>query len=103
MASNADIRPLDAELHHYRLGAIDVYLHDWAEGTRLYKRAGGAETAGDAAEHDGPAIVDGHFRRFEHDGLVVGYHPHAGYRETHAPDDRFDEPAVLLREVRRLA
>ena len=92
---------LDEEWTRYRLGVVDVYLFDWAEGTRLYVSAGVTTSAAEAAEADA-AIVDGHFRKLVHDGTIIAYHPHAGYRAAYGPDEHFDEPAVLLREVPRI-
>lgn len=93
----------DFELTHYQVGVIDLILHDWAEGTDLYKRAGETTDPVEVADHDGPAIVGGYFKRLDQDddGVIVGYHPHAGRDGFHAPDDRLDEPAILLVEVDR--
>ena len=96
---------LAREIHHYELGVQRLYLHDWAEGTTLYKRAGTATTPTELAGHDGPVLLDGDdaFRRVEEeeDGLIRAYHPHAGRMELWAPQDDLDGEAVLLREVDR--
>ena len=95
---------LDMELWRYRIGVVDVILHEWAEGSALYTTDGTAETPLEAAEHDGPGIKDAHFRDYVEgdDGLIGGYHPHAGKRETHAPSDEFDEPVTLLTELKHV-
>lgn len=94
---------LGFELWRYEIGAVDVILFDWAEGANLYTTAGTARTPREAAEHDGPTIKDGQYRDFvieeDRSGLVGGYHPHAGRRETHAPSVEFDQPVTLLTEL----
>lgn len=93
---------LDMELDRYKLGAVDVILHDWAEGTDVYTTAGTAETVSEAVEHDGPVIKDGHFRRFidpEDRGWPISQHPMAGRRGHHSPEDTFEQPVVLLRKL----
>jgi len=93
---------LDMELDRYKLGAVDVILHNWAEGTDLYTTAGTAETVAEAVDHDGPVIKDGHFRRFvdrEDRGLPTSHHPMAGRKGHHSPDDTFEQPVVLLRQL----
>ena len=97
------LQPLDHELDHYRMGVVDLYLHDWAEGRSLYTSDGKVHTAAAAAEHDGPAIHDGGFCRFEQDGTIVKYHPHAGYLAAYRPKETFDEPIILLKEVQHVA
>lgn len=95
---------LAREVHHYELGVQQLFVHDWAEGTDLYKRAGTATTPTELAAHDGPVLLDGddEFRRVEQDdGLIQAYHPHGGRMELWAPQDDLDEPAILLRVVER--
>lgn len=87
------------ELARYRVGVVDVFVHDWAEGTRLYTSAGTTRSPAEVAEHDGPAIYEGDFRRFIEDGSIVEQHPHAGYRGAWAPDDTLDSEAILLTRV----
>lgn len=89
------------ELTHYRVGVIDLYLHDWAEGTRLYTTAGTTTSIREMAEHDGPVVLDGKFRRMIEDGTVVEQHPHAGYCGSWTVDDQTPEPATLLKEADR--
>jgi len=108
--SNNDATPRDGEQHElgielweYKIGAVSVILFDWAEGADLFTTAGTAETAQEAAEHDGPAIKDGQYRDFVVDedgsGLIIAYHPQAGRRDTYAPKDQFNNPVTLLSEV----
>lgn len=93
---------LGVELTHYRLGAVDLYHHDWAEGTRLYKSAGETRSVNEMADHDGPVVLDGHFRRMIDDGTVVEQHPHAGYCGAWGHDEQTDTPAILLTEVEQV-
>ena len=97
-ADGVDRLGLDNELWRYKLGAVEVFLHEWAEGRGVYTTAGTAETPVEAAEHDGPAIRDGHYRvyRQRDDGIVAGHHPHAGRRESYSPNDGFDQQVTLL-------
>ena len=94
-------QPTDPELTHYRVGVIDLYLHDWAEGTRLYTTAGTTTSVREMAEHDGPVILDGKFRKMIEDGTVVEQHPHAGYCGAWTVNDETAHPATLLKEVHR--
>lgn len=93
MLSEAD---LGFELNHYRLGVVDLVLHDWAEGTTLYTTAGETTEASVVAEHDGPAVYEGEFREFIADGTIVEAHPHAGYCGAWTHRDELDSPATLL-------
>lgn len=101
MSNGEPVTDLSCELTHYRLGVVDLYLHDWAEGTRLYTTAGQTTQIAEMADHDGPVILDGAFRQFFADGTVVEQHPHAGYCGAWRVDDEASEPAVLLKEVTR--
>ncbi|MFC4553594.1 MULTISPECIES: hypothetical protein [Halorussus] len=84
------------EVTEHELGVQRLYLHDWAEGVDLYKRAGEADSAAVMAAHDGPVLLDGAFRRVtetEYGGYDT-FHPHGGRMERLAPAD--NPTAVLL-------
>lgn len=94
---------LPSEVSTYRLGVQRLYLHDWAEGTDLYKRAGETSDPAEMAAHDGPVLLDGDrdaFRRIEEDDYGYdAYHPHGGRMESFGPED--EQHAVKLKPVER--
>ena len=83
------------EVTEHELGVQSLYVHDWAEGVGLYKRAGETSDPEEMADHDGPVLLDGAFRRIvETDyGGFDAYHPHGGRMDSLDVDDR---TAVLL-------
>lgn len=93
---------LDTELTHYRVGVVDLYLHHWAEGARLYTTAGETANLEEMAAHDGPVLLDGKFREIDQDGTIIEWHPWMGYCRAWGPGDEADEPALLLTEVSRI-
>jgi len=91
------------EVTTYELGVQRIYLHDWAEGTDLYKRAGETSDPADMAAHDGPVLLNGdrnQFRRVERDEYgYTAYHPHGGRTDSFGPDE--GQHAVKLTPVER--
>jgi hypothetical protein len=95
---------LPPEVTTYELGVQTLYLHDWAEGTDLYKRAGETTDPAEMASHDGPVLLDGDrdaFRRVEESEFTgyTAYHPHGGRMDSFAPEN--ERHAVKLTRVER--
>lgn len=97
------MRALFREITKYELGVQELYLHDWAEGTELYKRAGETSDPAVMADHDGPVLLgeDREFRRLERDdsGVITAYHPHGGRMDFF--DGTEDRQAILLQGVEK--
>ena len=92
------------EVIRYRLGVQSLILHDWAEGTDLYKTAGTTDYAPRVADHPGPALIDDRIYEFhwtEDGDLIQSSHPHAGRLGLYGPTDDLETEAVLLREVEK--
>lgn len=86
------------EVTKHELGVQTLYVHEWAEGVGLYKRAGETSDTEAMADHDGPVLLDGAFRRVHEDeyGGFDAYHPHGGRMDSLRSDDW---TAVLLVRV----
>lgn len=92
------------EVFEYELGVQRIFVHDWAEGTDLYKRAGTASTPETLAEHDGPVLLDDDkFRRVEKGEYASfqAHHPHGGRMESWEADSELQTEAVLLKKIPR--
>lgn len=89
----------------YKLGVVDVILHDWVEGTDLYTTSGGTKSPLTAANHDGPVMIDGekyvYYEQDDDGELITGYHPHAGRVDTMSPEETFKESVTLLSRIER--
>jgi hypothetical protein len=87
----------------YRLGVQDVIVRDCEYGVEVYKRAGETTDPEDLVEHDGPALIDGHFYHVEESeyGAIQAYHPFAG-RGPRLEDELTDWQATMLSEVERV-
>lgn len=92
------------EVYVHRLGVQDVIVRRSEYGVEVYKRAGETTDPHDLLNHDGPALIDGHFYHVEENdyGTIQAYHPYAG-RGPRLEDELTERTATMLSEVERVA
>lgn len=92
------------ELYVYEHADGVLVIRDGVERNGLYSLAGQTSGLDELADHDGPAIIDGRFRRVRTGeyGAHTFHHPHGGQMTYNADEsDLGEHDAVLLEEVDR--